>query len=346
MQRPAPKPGEQTELAGRAHKAGESAPALAAYRAPLLASAAMEVRLTDGEYRRIAALAHANAGIVLGPNKQLMVQGRLQPRLRAHGLKTYGEYLSLLQQADSKELEQFVNALTTNLTAFFREAHHFPILAKHTTGLRLTHSHRMVWSSACSTGEEAYSIAMTLVETYGSFNPPVKVLATDIDTSVLHKAAQGIYPLAKLRELSPQRIKRFFVLNQEAGTATVRPELRALIVFRPVNLLDAAWSIRPPIDAIFCRNVMIYFDRPTQAQILGKFAPLMHPEGLLFVGHSENYTRHGDLFVAHGNTIYELSARGKELAQRAKERWRPPPAASALGAAHAASPAFGARPKP
>ncbi len=289
---------------------------------------AVEVSLTDADLRRIAVLAHAHAGIVLTPNKKLMVQGRLQPLLRAHGCKSYGEYLNCLQEADAKQLQAFINALTTNLTAFFREGHHFPILAKHLLDPRLHHPHRVVWSAACSTGEEAYSIAMTLVESYGSFAPPVRVLATDIDTAVLKHAEQGVYPLTRLRDLSEQRLKRFFIVDEQAGSAAVRPELRSLIVFRQVNLLDAAWAMRPPIDAIFCRNVMIYFDKPTQERILSKFAPLMHPEGLLFVGHSENYTRSGDLFNSRGNTVYELSPHGKELAQRSRERWRPPPSAA------------------
>jgi chemotaxis protein methyltransferase CheR len=289
--------------------------------------------LSTEEFQRITKLAYAQSGIVFGPNKQQMVQSRLISRLRALGLSSFGHYLNLLERGDLSERQEFINALTTNLTYFFREPHHFPFLGKHLTEARFSHAHRVVWCAACSTGEEAYSIAIILVEQFNSFNPPVKVLATDIDTQVLKRAKEGVYPLSKLTEVSPQRLQRFFVVDKAAGTATVRPELRNMIVFRQVNLLDATWPVRPPLDAIFCRNVMIYFDRPTQEKLLRKFAVLMHPEGLFFAGHSENYTRCGDLVTLCGTTVYQLAGQGKALAQQAMSNWRPASSWSAsLGA--------------
>ena len=166
-----------------------------------------------------------------------------------------------------------------------------------------------LWSAGCSTGEEPYSIAMTAVEAFGSFRPPVSILATDIDTQVLAEAQAGVYPLDRLEKMSPERVRRFFLKESGAreGYVKVRPELQRLITFRPLNLLEKGWFVRGPQDAIFCRNVMIYFDKPTQATILHRFAPLMRNDALLFAGHSESLFHVSALFQLLGRTVYRLT---------------------------------------
>jgi len=268
-----------------------------------------EFQFSPKDFRRIRDLIYKRAGISLSDAKQDMVYSRLARRLRARGLRRFADYLALLQEGDEREWEAFTNALTTNLTSFFREAHHFPILAEHVQSL--PRGRRVqIWCCASSTGEEAYSIAITMAETFGSLTPPASILATDIDTQVLAQAQEGIYPLDRAERLGPQRLKRFFLrgTGSQAGQARVRPDLRSLITFRRLNLLDPAWPVPAQLDAIFCRNVMIYFDRTTQAGILRRFARLLRPDGLLFVGHSESLFHVADVFKLRGKTVYELAS--------------------------------------
>lgn len=267
-----------------------------------------EFDFTTRDFERVRALIHQRAGISLSANKQEMVYSRLARRLRAIGMQSFSVYLDELESgASESEGEAFVNALTTNLTAFFREAHHFPLLADH---VRRAAAPVSIWCSASSTGEEPYSIAMTLCETFGTLTPPAHVVATDIDTNVLATAAAGVYPMERLEKLSPERLRRFFQrgTGPHAGSARVRPELRKLITFEPLNLLSEKWPVSGPFDAIFCRNVMIYFDKPTQGKILSRFAPLMKQDAILFAGHSENFLYVSDAFKLRGKTVYELDA--------------------------------------
>jgi len=235
--------------------------------------------------------------------------------LRATKLSSFREYLGLLETDHAKEWEAFVNSLTTNLTAFFREAHHFPLLAEHVSKIRYRKSIDL-WCSAASTGEEPYTMAMTMVDLYGSFTTPVKILATDLDTSVLKKAQAGIYPIERVEKLSPDLLKRFFLKGNGSNTGfvQVRKELRDMITFRQLNLLDEKWPIHGPFEAIFCRNVMIYFDKPTQYAILKKFIPVMHSDALLFAGHSESFQHATDLIKLRGKTIYEIADKSRHLA--------------------------------
>lgn len=267
-----------------------------------------EFAFSSTDFDRVRQLIYQHAGISLSAIKQDMVYSRLARRLRAIGLSSFGEYLSLLERGDKDEWEKFVNSLTTNLTSFFREAHHFPIFAEHLKKSQ-GHSPLKVWCAAASTGEEPYSIAMTAVETFGHFDVPVTIMASDLDTSVLATAEKGVYPLDRVEKLSPERVKRFFQMGTgaQAGYVCVRPELRQLISFQRLNLLEPNWPIRGPLDVIFCRNVMIYFDKPTQYKILSRFAPLMHEHGLLFAGHSESFLHAADLFRSQGKTVYELA---------------------------------------
>lgn len=265
-----------------------------------------EFEFTARDFNRVRGLIYERAGIALADSKHEMVYSRLARRLRATGVRSFELYLDTLEnRPDSDEWEAFTNALTTNLTSFFREAHHFPILAEH---VRTRSQPITVWCAASSTGEEPYSIAMTLCEALGPAASQSHVIATDIDTNVLNTAANGIYALDRLDKMSPERAKRFFLRGkgQQDGMVRVRPELRQMVTFKQLNLLSDDWPISGPFDAIFCRNVMIYFDKPTQGKILTRFAPLMKPDALLFAGHSENFLYVSDAFKLRGKTVYEL----------------------------------------
>lgn len=260
--------------------------------------------LTDADFVRIRELIYQRAGIVLAEHKREMVYSRLAKRLRHHNMTRFTDYLVRLErQPEAKEWEAFTNALTTNLTAFFREAHHFPLLAEH---VRHKPGPVNIWCSAASTGEEPYSLAMTLLETLGPKATQARIIATDIDTDALSRARAGIYPQEQVRKLDEARVKRFFQkgTGQHQGLARVRPEVSELVEFMPLNLLAPQWPVKGPFDAIFCRNIMIYFDKETQAKILKRFAPLMKPDGLLFAGHSENFSYISDAFKLRGQTVY------------------------------------------
>ena len=272
-------------------------------------NAPREFHFTVKDFELVRKLIHEYAGISLGDSKQELVYSRLSRRLRATGITSFAEYLKLLQHKDSGEWEAFTNALTTNLTAFFRESHHFPILAEHMRQRKGRESVAL-WCAAASTGEEPYSMAMTAVEAFDSFTPPVTIIATDLDTRVLETARAGIYPVDRISNLAPERVKRFFLrgTGEQDGLVRVRQELRDMIIFRQLNLLDDHWPLRPPpFDAIFSRNVMIYFDKDTQLAILKKFAPLLRTNGLMFAGHSESFSHAGEYFKLRGKTVYELS---------------------------------------
>jgi chemotaxis protein methyltransferase CheR len=271
---------------------------------------AREFEFSPQDFQRIRQLIYRRAGISLSDAKQDMVYSRLSRRLRARGLRRFADYLALLDDgADAAEWEAFTNALTTNLTSFFREGHHFPLLAEHVR--RQEKGRRIeIWCCACSTGEEAYSIAITMAETYATLSPPVSILASDLDTNVLEKARQAVYPIERVEPVGPERLKRFFLrgTGPHDGNVRVRPELCNLVTIRRINLLESSWPVRGQFDAIFCRNVMIYFDKQTQAAMLRRFAPLLRSDGLLFVGHSESLFHVADVFRLRGKTVYELTS--------------------------------------
>ena len=265
---------------------------------------AREFAFTQEDFTRVRNLMNAHAGISLSPIKKEMVYSRLVRRLRALGHGSFGTYLAYLE-SNSGEIEGFVNALTTNLTAFFREPHHFEMLARQmeTTPVRPFR----IWCAAASTGEEAYSLAMTACEVFDTLAPPVTVLASDIDTHVLRTASEGIYPLERVERMDAQRLKRFFLRGsgRRAGFVRVRPELQALLQFERINLLDSRWPMHTVFDAIFCRNVMIYLDKETQLRLLRHFKPHLSPGGLFYAGHSESFLHAAELFRSRGRTVYE-----------------------------------------
>ncbi|MDY0013703.1 MAG: CheR family methyltransferase [Rhodocyclaceae bacterium] len=295
-------------------KVGAAAPSAAPRPASLILPRSggepREFEFTEVDFERVRKLIHEHAGISLSPAKHDMVYSRLARRLRHHGDRSFSQYLRRLE-GDSVEWETFINSLTTNLTSFFREAHHFDILADQ---LRHLGSQRpiKIWCCAASTGEEPYSLAMAACETFNTMTPPVQILASDIDTNVLAQGERGVFALDRAEKLSPERLRRFFLkgTGAQAGYARVRPELQRLINFRRINLLDSGWPVQGPLDAIFCRNVMIYFDKPTQYRILQRFAPLLQREGLLFAGHSESFMHAADLFRSRGRTVYERADAG------------------------------------
>ena len=273
----------------------------------IMAQMIQRLPLSDIHFRRISELIYQRAGIVLADHKREMVYNRLVRRLRILGLNDFGSYLAMLESdTSSAEWQAFINSLTTNLTAFFREAHHFPTLAEHAA--RRQGEYR-VWSAAASTGEEPYSIAITLADTLGTAPGRWKVYASDIDTEVLEKAQSGIYRMDELKTLSQQQLQRYFMrgTGPHDGLVRVRSELANYVDFSSLNLLSAHYAIAGPFDAIFCRNVMIYFDKATQQEILKRFVPLLKPDGLLFAGHSENFSHIAREFSLRGQTVYALS---------------------------------------
>lgn len=269
-----------------------------------------EFDFTRSDFERVRALIYERAGISLADSKQEMVYSRLARRLRAIGMVSFDRYLNDLEAGRlGQEWESFTNALTTNLTSFFREAHHFPLLAEHVKGLREQPIN--IWCSASSTGEEPYSIAMTVCEAFNTLTPPVQIIATDIDTNVLAVGERGVYAIDRIDKMAPERARRFFLRGkgEQEGLVRVRPELRQLVTFKHLNLLADKWPLTGPFDVIFCRNVMIYFDKGTQRKILSRFVPLMKPDALLFAGHSENFLYVSDALKLRGKTVYEVDPR-------------------------------------
>jgi chemotaxis protein methyltransferase CheR len=269
--------------------------------------------LSQADFERVRSMIHRHAGIALNPSKKTMVYSRLSRRLRVLGQADFAGYLDTLELSGSEqpEWQEFVNALTTNLTSFFREAHHFPVLAQHLRQ-RAAHAPLQIWCCAASTGEEPYTLAMTALDAFdGQAAPQVSILATDIDTAVLERARQGVYPIDAVAKLDPGVLRRHFLRGNGAsqGLVRVRPELGSMITFRQLNLLEPRWPMDTRFDAIFCRNVMIYFDKPTQLRVLQRLAQRLKPGGLLFAGHSENFTHARELFELQGKTVYRLAPR-------------------------------------
>ena len=265
-----------------------------------------EFTWTTADFSRVQALIYKHAGISLHDGKHAMVYSRLSRRLRETGHESFDDYLTWLEkQGDAHEWQEFVNALTTNLTSFFREQHHFDILAQHLKSKPASTPWR-VWCSAASTGEEPYSIVLTAQETLG-VNANFKLMASDIDSKVLNTASNGVYRMENVKNLSQDRLHRFFMRGKasNSGMVRVKPELRRMVEFLQVNLIRDDWPFKDPFDIVFCRNVMIYFDAPTQRKVLERIHRVMKPGGMLFVGHAENFSESRDLFILRGKTVYE-----------------------------------------
>jgi chemotaxis protein methyltransferase CheR len=272
-----------------------------------------EIPLSDREFARVQARVYAEAGISLSEAKRTLVVSRLAKVLRALRLPSFDAYIDYLEQSGSaKDNQDFVNALTTNLTRFFREDHHFSHLVTY-VGELIEKRPRIgpdgkprlrIWSAGCSTGQEPYTIALALLGAYPDLRRwDFKLLATDIDTNVLAKAALGSYPATELNGLSPERARLFE--HGSDGTIRVPVAARSVISFKPLNLMLPTWPMRGPFDAVFCRNVAIYFDKPTQGQVFSRLGKVIAPGGFLYIGHSENLGAGGEGFRLVGKTIYQ-----------------------------------------
>jgi chemotaxis protein methyltransferase CheR len=254
------------------------------------------------DFDNVRKLLYKKSGIRLADSKDSMVYSRLARRLRILEIGSVTEYLKYLE-ANKSEDQPFINAMTTNLTSFFREKQHFPALKDY---IEKHPGKRRIWCAASSSGEEPYSIAMTIAETFGSFVTPVEIIASDIDSAVLDKAKAGIYNLNSVTDLSQSQLKNFFHRGTGINNGKVRvvPEIRKMVNFKQINLTHATWDIKPQVDVLFCRNVMIYFDKDTQLKILSQMIELMPEDGLYVAGHSETFINVGHLVKPLGKTLY------------------------------------------
>ncbi|MFO1263853.1 MAG: CheR family methyltransferase [Rhodoferax sp.] len=263
-----------------------------------------EFEWSDADFSRVQSLIYKRAGISLHDGKHAMVYSRLSRRLRDTGFQSFREYLSWLESTEGPEWQEFVNALTTNLTSFFREQHHFEAFSELLKS-KASGPWR-VWCSAASTGEEPYSIVMTALDALGT-RPNFTLKASDIDSKVLATASKGVYRLDGMKGVDTARMQRYFMRGTGANSGMVRvqSELQKYVEFLIVNLIRDDWPFKEPFDVVFCRNVMIYFDAATQRKVLERIHRVMKPGGTLFVGHAENFTDSRDLFVLKGKTVYE-----------------------------------------
>lgn len=265
-------------------------------------------QLSDRDFALIRQIVGDRIGIVLTEAKREMVVSRLSRHLRRLGLASFSSYCKLLSEGDDTELGLLCNALTTNVTSFFRENHHFEFLAAEVLpkldAALPSQKPILIWSAGCSTGEEPYSIAMTCLETLGT-RRPVRILATDVDTDVVATAQQGVYGADRVAGIAPERLARFFRrgTGSNLGRVRVAAEVRQLVTFRPLNLMGW-WPLRSRFDFMFCRNVVIYFDKPTQRTLFERYAEQLAPNAHLFIGHSESLHNVTDRFEAVGQTIY------------------------------------------
>ncbi|MBQ4800153.1 protein-glutamate O-methyltransferase CheR [Pseudoalteromonas sp. MMG006] len=274
-----------------------------------------EFLFTDRDFKEIATLVYNACGIVLGEHKREMVYSRIARRIRERKLTDFSTYLAYLNSHKDQEFDAFINALTTNLTSFFRESHHFDYLKKQLVPALLVQnkdSRRVrIWSAGCSTGEEPYSLAMALHELFPS-NWDVKILATDLDSNVLKKAHAGVYSAANVNGLDDALLKRWFLKSKDGESYKVKPKLQQLISFKRLNLLQE-WPMKGPFDLILCRNVVIYFDKDTKDLLFKRYAKILAPHGHLFLGHSETMGKEHTEFKNLGKTMYQKAADARSV---------------------------------
>ncbi len=292
-----------------------------------LSAAPMDnLRLTDKEFELFRQLIYREVGISLSDHKRELVRSRFARRLRLHGCKSFQEYYDRLMAGElgAGERVQMLNAITTNKTDFYRERVHFDFLAEEFVPALKAHAARTgdrrirIWSAGCSSGEEPYTLGITLREAVGNLLAwDIRILASDVDTDVLGRAAEGIYPLERVADIPKPILQRHFLrgTGSQCGLVQVNKEVRALVTFRRINLLEDPWPIHTCFDCVFCRNVMIYFDKPTQRRLVERFAACLKAGGYLFLGHSESLFGISDQFVFLHNTIHRKLG-GQEPALR------------------------------
>lgn len=276
------------------------------------ASAMNGPSLGDEDFAFLRRFVYEQCGIALSEQKRQLVQGRLQRRLRALRLRDFSEYCEVLKREPDAELGELASAISTNVTAFFREMHHYDLLVEKLLPEWLEHKRRQgdrlrIWSAGCSTGEEPYALAMVLAEALERSGGSVdaKILATDLSPQALEAARKGVYALDRLGGVSDERRKRWFLRGQGEydGLASVHPRLRELVTILPLNLLHD-WPMQGSFDAIFCRNVVIYFDKPTKEKLFARYAQMLPAGGYLFLGHSESMHGLSNDFELIGRTVY------------------------------------------
>lgn len=267
--------------------------------------------LSDAEFNFLRSFVYEHCGISLGDHKRQLVQGRLVRRLRALKLRDFGAYCELLRRDPHGELGELASAISTNVTAFFRESHHFDLLANELLPRWIAEKKNggrlRLWSAGCATGEEPYTLAMVLAEALEKHGSQVdaKILATDLSPQALETARKGVYPIDRLEGVSTERRRRWLLRGEGEYDqyACVHPRLRELVSILPLNLLHD-WPMQGPFDAIFCRNVVIYFDKPTKQRLFQRYAGLLPEGGYLFLGHSESMYGLNDNFDLIGRTVY------------------------------------------
>ncbi|MBV4397636.1 methyltransferase domain-containing protein [Advenella alkanexedens] len=264
---------------------------------------------TETSYKRALKMLHDRSGIIVGEHKMKSSERLLEGLRKEYGFVTIDDFLdSLGNNKDHSGWPAFINCFTINHTAFFREPHHFEILAKYIEKHR---TNCAIWCASCSTGEEPYSIAMVLNEIVGEQTPCPRIVATDIDGQAIQRAKAGIYSIDKLTGISEERLRRHFLKgnNKFEGKAKVKPALCDRIEFSELNLMSFSWPKPAMFDVVFCRNTMIYFDHETQVRLVANFARSMKPGGLLFIGHSETLASTTDQFTLLGQTVYQRNNR-------------------------------------
>jgi chemotaxis protein methyltransferase CheR len=274
-----------------------------------------EFEFTDKHFNWIQELVMEKTGIALSDQKTDLVYGRLARRLRALNLDNFDKYCNLLKENTDNELSEFVNSITTNLTSFFREKHHFDFLSntalKYLVNERKNEKRLRIWSAGCSTGEEPYSIAMTVMESIPNIsNWDIKILATDIDTNVLNKASEGIYDSQRIEGIDKARVRKWFLKTKNTGRSNmvkVNPKLKELITFKQLNLMND-WPMKGQFDVLFCRNVVIYFNKDTQRVLFDRYANILKEDAYMFLGHSESLYKVTERFSLLGNTIHRKAA--------------------------------------
>lgn len=269
-----------------------------------------EFDFNDQDFARVKSMVHDFAGIDLNESKKSLVYNRLSKRIRVLGKSSFKSYLDYVAKQGDDEFVHLINAITTNLTFFFRELHHFEYLANTVIPKLIKNNAQTkrirIWSAGCSTGEEPYSLAIVLKETVPA-DWDVRVIATDLDTNVIETGRAGVYKKDRLKGISEERKKRWFLKGSGSmqGWVRTKPELQEMIEFGQVNLMNEWPTIKERLDVIFCRNVVIYFDKPTQSKLFDRFADQLVAGGHLFVGHSESLYKVCDRFELLGKTVYK-----------------------------------------